>query len=219
MNVWKIFNKAMSDLGEFTVGTVGVAAGKAMRKTPKVIEGVAGGLDKTIKTVGKAAKGVKEGAIGKAAGTVTRSVLSDDSAYRRFGGKKWGIEATWKPLVVDGVGQVAREVGDSLAFAGNVLSKETIGNTHVPNPLKIFERSNDNLLGWKLNKRGKLIIGAGALIAGAPGAAKEYVNDRRGNGQSELRPIAPRTPAYADNGGATGDLVFALNNLRHGGMM
>lgn len=31
--------------------------------------------------------------------------------------------------------------------------------------------------------------------------------------------IAPTTPAYANNGGATGDLVFALNNLRHGGMM
>ena len=30
---------------------------------------------------------------------------------------------------------------------------------------------------------------------------------------------APSIPAYANNGGATGDLVFALNNLRHGGMM
>lgn len=30
---------------------------------------------------------------------------------------------------------------------------------------------------------------------------------------------APRIPAYAQNGGASGDLVFALNNLRNGGMM
>ena len=58
------------------------------------------------------------------------------------------------------------------------------------------------------------------MVAGVPAAGKQFVDNRRGtNHDQQITTVAPRVPAYAQNGGATGDLVFALNNLRHGGMM
>lgn len=65
-----------------------------------------------------------------------------------------------------------------------------------------------------------LVASAGAMIAGAPAAGRQYIDNRQGtNYDQQVTSVAPRVPAYAQNGGATGDLVFALNNLRHGGMM
>lgn len=65
-----------------------------------------------------------------------------------------------------------------------------------------------------------MVIGAGAVIAGTPAAAKSYAQNRQGqNYDNQAVTSAPRLPAYQQNAGATGDLVFALNNLRHGGMM
>ena len=56
--------------------------------------------------------------------------------------------------------------------------------------------------------------------AGTPEAVKSWNQNRQGTNY-DRQPVtsAPKVPAYAQNGGATGDLVFALNNLRHGGMM
>lgn len=235
MGVWKVLNKTLTGINELAVGTVGKGAGKilnkAVNKTPGAVEGVAGALDKGIKGIQKGVGAIRDGAIGKAAAKTTKTILTDSDSYKHIGGKRIGLEVSKKPLILDALSEKAKTIGDTAAVAFDTISRDTIGGSHhipeIPNPFKLLNKTSDNVLGWKANKRGIAIVGAGALIAGTPKAAKQYVDDRRGNGRSELMPIAPqvpsysdsRTPAYADNGGATGDLVFALNNLRHGGMM
>lgn len=223
MGAWKILNKTITGISDFAVGTVGVGAGKvinkAVNKAPGAIETTAGLVNKSIKGVQKTVGAVKNGAVGRAAKKVTKTVLTDPDSYKHIGGKRIGVEVSAKPLVLDAMAEKVKTIGDTAGAAFNMITKDTIGDSNIPNPFKLLNRTSDNILGWKANKRGVAIVGAAALIGGTPKAAKQYVDDRRGSGQSELTPIAPRTPAYADNGGATGDLVFALNNLRHGGMM
>ena len=80
----------------------------------------------------------------------------------------------------------------------------------------------DNLLPMGIKATGLGVVTAAAVqtAAGTPQAVQQWNRNRQGtNYDSQPVTSAPRTPAYANNGGATGDLVFALNNLRHGGMM
>lgn len=90
----------------------------------------------------------------------------------------------------------------------------------IPNPVKLLKKNDKSLLGVKATKRGALLAGGVMFAAGVPQAGKQYIENRQGtNMDSQPMTSAPRLPAYAQDGGATGDLVFALNNLRHGGMM
>lgn len=86
----------------------------------------------------------------------------------------------------------------------------------------LVKTGSDNFMPFGLKATGlgtTLAIGSAAL-SGGPEAIKTLNRNRQGtNFDSQPVSVAPQTPAYANNGGATGDLVFALNNLRHGGMM
>ena len=86
-----------------------------------------------------------------------------------------------------------------------------------------------SLIGWKATRKGKLALAAGALVLGAGTATKDYTESRVGRNDGQLyRPTPTMTSPYelanqmaysqggqsfANNAGATGDLVFALDNL------
>ncbi len=89
-----------------------------------------------------------------------------------------------------------------------------------------------SIIGKKFNKKG---LAAVALIAtGMEGTkdVKQYIDSRQGQNDGQLYRPTPQisTPyqlseqmaysshgrSFADNAGATGDLVFALNNMRNG---
>ena len=80
----------------------------------------------------------------------------------------------------------------------------------------MFEQSDKNLLGIKLNTKGKVVAGGMALMAGTKDATTKFNQNTMGRRDSQITPHAPSLPAYANNGGATGDLVFALNANRRG---
>ena len=85
---------------------------------------------------------------------------------------------------------------------------------------QLIRKDSDSLVGFKATKKGALLAGGIMMASGVPQAGEQFVRNRQGtNYDQHTVTSAPRTPAYANNGGATGDLVFALNNLRHGGMM
>ena len=89
-----------------------------------------------------------------------------------------------------------------------------------------------SMIGWKFTKRGKMAMTAGALLVGSVGATKDYTESRIGRNDGQLYKPTPTMSnpydlssqmahssigqSYANNAGATGDLVFALNNLRNG---
>ena len=89
-----------------------------------------------------------------------------------------------------------------------------------------------SILGRKFNKKGTALIMGGALAMSTGSEAKQYINARAGQNDGRLYGTTPTmsTPymlseqmaysqhgrSFADNAGATGDLVFALNNMRNG---
>lgn len=73
-----------------------------------------------------------------------------------------------------------------------------------------------NLLGKKLNAAGKGLVVGSALFAGAKEAFNDFNSNRMGQRDGMITRATPRTPSYANNAGATGDLVFAMNKNRRG---
>ena len=70
--------------------------------------------------------------------------------------------------------------------------------------------------GPKLTGLGKGIIGAGAAVQGVRGAYDALEQSRMGEMDPYVARATPRLPSYANNAGASGDLVFALNANRQG---
>ena len=236
MGLWKGVNKTMSTIHDVAVGTVGQGTGKVIakgvEKAPKAIDKGAGFLNKTIKWGVSATEKIKSGqvtdAITEGVGKVTRGVLTNEDTYTRVASKKFrnvGLDVSNRPLILDELNSRVKSVGDKGAAIFDAISKDTrkipfANGKEMPNWSQLIKRSDDSALGWRVNKRGMLVASAGAMVAGAPSAGKQFVDNRRGtNYDQQVTSVAPRVPAYAQNGGATGDLVFALNNLRHGGMM
>lgn len=83
----------------------------------------------------------------------------------------------------------------------------------------IKESKHNSLLGIRVNKVGIGLLGTGLVAAGAIGETKNYLTQTtRGQVDSSVTSFAPRLPSYSfgEQAGATGDLVFALNNNRRG---
>ena len=89
-----------------------------------------------------------------------------------------------------------------------------------------------SLIGRSFNKKGLALVAVGATAVQGGKATAQYVSDRQGQndgqiyrpttqmatpyGLSEQMAYSQHGRSFADNAGATGDLVFALNNMRHG---
>lgn len=218
----------INEAGLAAASVVGKVANKILSKSPGLIEKGAGAANKGIE-LGKAAVGkIRDGSLLKATtkgvGKVSRNVLSDDSSYKvlKIGNKETNIAFSKKPLFMDDLNRRGKQAVDNMAAIFDTISKDdvVVNGTKVRNPLQLIRKDENSLIGYKATKKGVLLAGTGAMIMGTPGAAKQFVEDRKGlNPDGQVTTSAPSVPAYAQNAGATGDLVFALNNLRHGGMM
>lgn len=118
----------------------------------------------------------------------------------------------------------ARAIGDpktpikaGMKFASGLIDYEP--GRQVWNATKgQLEKRMPNL---KLTGRGKLIVGGGALIASAIRGAGEEQQRRMGKVDTQTTTATPdyqprQYDTRLDNGGASGDLVFALWANRHG---
>ena len=229
MSFWGKLNKSIATIHDIAVNDIAPKIGKVINKTgkaaPKVIDKGAGIVNKTINGTKEVIGKVKNGDFAEAGEKIAKTILTDDDSYKglnKFGDK---IEFSKKPLILDELNSRAKDIGDKAASIFDFVTRDnfTVAGKEVfsnHNPFKLLKKSEKSLIGWRATGRGVAVAGGVALIAGTPGAAKQFVKSRQGT-NIDNQPVtpAPSIPAYANNGGATGDLVFALNNLRHGGMM
>lgn len=232
MSLWGKLNKALATMEDIAVNDIAPKVGKVIGKVgkigAKVIDEGAGGLNKTIikskEFVGKVKSGEVGEALSDAGSEISKAILSDNESYRRVKGTD-KVLFSKKPLILDELNSELKGLGDKAAGIFDYVTRDnfTIGGKEIfkeHNPFKLLKKDEGSLIGWRATKRGAALAIGGALVAGVPGATKEFIQSRQGT-NIDTQPVtpAPSIPAYANNGGATGDLVFALNNLRHGGMM
>lgn len=174
-------------------------------------KGVEAAVNKeTYKKIGKATE--------EAAGKVIKNVITDSATregtpYRQIG--KTHAVAANRSLFGD---EMHRRIQGGLDTVAHIAK----GDSWLTGKRALITTGGDNLLpmGIKATKLGVGLAATAQLMAGTPQAVNQWNRNRQGtNYDNQPVTSAPSTPAYANNGGATGDLVFALNNLRHGGMM
>lgn len=217
----KKINKAFKEVNSIISSA---ANSKAARGVSKVIgktvgtgvEGGAGILNKGLKAVGNAGPNAKKAIgkinkenIGKATNSVIGNVLSNDDSYKQLDKIS---QLTKRPTLVSNKFLAADAIGDRVRSTMDVV----VGAS------KPFVKQVDEggLFGLKATGLGIAAAGAVSAASGTPDAVRQWKQGRQGyNYDTQAQKVAPQIPAYSNNGGATGDLVFALNNLRHGGMM
>lgn len=229
MGLGRIAGRVTETLSDLTLGFFhsrpvkgavrGVAKGVA-----NSVEPIAGTAEKAWKagekTVRAATKKETYKKIGKAvedkAGKVVKNTLTDPDSYKQIGkipDLKINKNTVGAPILVSNKTLFADDMNRRIKTSLNTL-------TAISKPL--ITTGGDNLLPFGMKATGLGVAAAATFQVGAgtPEAVKSWNQNRQGTNY-DRQPVtsAPKVPAYAQNGGATGDLVFALNNLRHGGMM
>ena len=187
-----------------------------------VVKGAPKLYNKILKPIGKA--GFETTMKGTAAGLEATANTVDH--FRRNGDNYKRIGKRMLEFGEDTLTDAAREAGIWAQGMANLAGgMEKLG---------LVERAplTRSLIGWKMTGRGKLAFTAGAIAVGTVTGAKDHMESRIGTNDGQLYRPTPtmRNPydlssqmaysqggqSYANNAGATGDLVFALNNLRNG---
>ena len=202
--IYKFVRNSMDDIHDY-----------ATKMAPKA-------YNKVIKPVGKAAfdTTLKVGAntLEGTANTVDHFRRNKDT-YKRIG---------------KGMVEFGKDVATGTAREAGIWAQAGLNVLGGAKKLGLIEKTtlDKSMIGWRFTKRGKAAMTAGALLVGSAGATKDYTESRIGRNDGQLyRPTPTMSNAYdlssqmayssigqsyANNAGATGDLVFALNNLRNG---
>lgn len=229
MGLGKFFGKITETASDLTLGVLhsrpvqGILKG-TFKGISKSVDPAAGVAEKAWqageKVVGAATNKETYKRIGKAvesgAGKVVKNTLTDPDSYKQIGkipDIKINKGISGSPILVSNKTLFADDMNRRIKTSLNTL-------TAVSKPL--ITTGGDNLLPFGMKATGLGVAAAATFQVGAgtPEAVKSWNQNRQGTNY-DRQPVtsAPKVPAYAQNGGATGDLVFALNNLRHGGMM
>ncbi len=187
-----IYNKGVKPIGKALFDTTLKTGANTLEATANVVEGVRNNQD-TIKKIGKA---VWDGT------------------------KKAGAE----------LGYGAIHEGSSVLQAGATVLEWMADESHG---IMKAVGADKSLVGRLFTGKAKAAIFAAGIMGGSLKAGKDYLTEgRTGYNDGQLYRLTPTQTnpyqlsnqmassqmghSYADNGGATGDLVFALNNMRHG---
>ena len=132
------------------------------------------------------------------------------------------------------------EIADAAKKFGKAVGREGREWAHAGiNAADFFDRTflteaplSRSIFGKKFNKKGIALMAVGATAMQGGKDVKQYLDQRTGVNDGQLYRPTPMmsTPyqlseqmaysrhgqSFADNAGATGDLVFALNNMRNG---
>jgi hypothetical protein len=127
----------------------------------------------------------------------------------------------------------AKKIGKSALLEANEFAQAGAGALQKFSDVFLTDAPLDrSIFGKKFNKKGIALMAVGATAMQGGRDVKQYIEDRQGSNDGQIYSPTTRmsTPytlseqmaysqhgrSFADNAGATGDLVFALNNMRHG---
>lgn len=213
MEILKGLGKAGAGvLGGFGKATIGTANGLG-KATMSISREIGRGLSKDLTKT----------AIAVGTGAAVGGLLADADGNAPIGktaaiGAGVGALSTAIPGGATAVGLVGAG-GLALASSG-AEALGAIGNKMIKMPKGPL--TLDNLSDIKMTGLGKGLLGGAVLLGGVKDAYNYYEKSRMGVNDGMMRtatptvPVQKQQPSYNNNGGATGDLVFALNNLRNG---
>lgn len=206
-----------------TLGTVGFGLGMASTMFS----------ENTVNPLGAGAVGGAVGALGlpvagATAGLVGSGIIGGAKAMPSvMGGIGTGIIGA-SPYVAGTAAYGTAKIGSALWNVGSRMINWDV-DADAFNKVKFTGPISGARLGWQNNKGWRKVTGSlsGGLINGATilGGVSAVEGFREAYGKVEkakmgtnmgVQSLTPRVPAYADNAGATGDLVFALNANRKG---
>lgn len=161
--------------------------------------------------------------VSKASKGIGKIMSRPDSRQMKIARNAFGHKAAETVGHIAGTaGKVGGKVGKGAFTVATKGTADIVRQTPkiAVNALSPFVSKNKNsLLGYRLNPLG---LGAAAIISAGVGVGsgvKEYAKTgMTGQNDGQHTPFAPRLPSYSfgEQSGATGDLVFALNNKRRG---
>lgn len=168
--------------------------------------------------------------IGENVGKVVNNTITDENAYNIIKNRKGeplkikggNLLKSNRPETPIGVANkfligddIHRRIKTGLDSAAHIVSGDSMLTLKQP----LIKTGEDTLLPFGIKATGAGIAAASVVQfgLGVPNAGKQWTTNRMGTNQ-DSQPVtsAPITPAYAQNGGATGDLVFALRDLKGG---
>lgn len=208
----------LSGLGKAGVKTAKVA-GKVASGTADVAgKGIAGYGSRII---GNAMKSpLKTAAAIGAAGAAGYMIADADKNPNPGGVAKTAMLGTAAITAIPGAAAVGAGIGMGIVGGAASIGGLALGLGQASVKMPEEPLSFSNMSELKFTPLGKgLVLGAG-LYEGLGKAANKFVQGRMGTHDGMMRtatPVIPKNtnaPSYSNNGGATGDLVFAMYNNR-----
>ena len=209
---------------------------RLLRLGKNVLPGVEKVMDKGLKTLGRVGgNGLKRGAKGGLSffeKVSTKAVeMGEKGTVRKLAGnagKFTGYLASDVETTFRGVNNIAGILTNGYEAKGFNAARNKLFNTNKYTGRRIAQVLKDSdesiLFGKKATKFGtSIIVGAGAIV-GTKDAVQDRLRKQQGqytgtSGNAPVNTYAYQGASYADNAGATGDLVLSMHRQRHSGIL
>lgn len=174
----------------------------------KVATGAAKGGAKAVKAT---AKGISNNSKKIRTAFVDNVLVGGDYKEIAGGRFKWSNKGSIMDEAAFHVRGAQNAAIGAWEFATNGIGEKHYG--------QLLKRTDNSFIGYKATGLGKGLAFGAAVASGVPAAARTYNEERRGQyagvyQMGAIPGLVPQGHAYANNAGATGDLVLALNNNR-----
>ena len=209
---------------------------RLLRLGKNVLPGAEKIMDKGLKTLGRVGgNGLKRGAEGGLSffeKVSTKAVeMGEKGTVKKLAsnaGKFTGHLASDVETTFRGVNNIAGILTNGYEAKGFNAARNKLFNTNKYTGRRIAQILKDSdesiLFGKKATKFGtSIIVGAGAIV-GTKDAVQDRLRKQQGqytgtSGNAPVNTYAYQGASYADNAGATGDLVLSMHRQRHSGIL
>ena len=209
---------------------------RLLRLGKNVLPGAEKIMDKGLKTLGRVGgNGLKRGAesgLSFFEKVSTKAVeMGEKGTVKKLAnnaGKFTGHLASDVETTFRGVNNIAGILTNGYEAKGFNAARNKLFNTNKYTGRRIAQVLKDSdesiLFGKKATKFGtSIIVGAGAIV-GTKDAVQDRLRKQQGqytgtSGNAPVNTYAYQGASYADNAGATGDLVLSMHRQRHSGIL
>lgn len=209
---------------------------RLLRLGKNVLPGTGKVMDKGIKTLGRVggnglAYGAKGGMSFLSKVTTKAVEIGEKDTIKKVAsnaGKFSAHLANDVEMTIRGANNIAGVLTNGYEAKGFNAARNKILNTNKYTGRRIGQILKDSdesvLLGKKATKFGVGVIAAGGAVMSAKDAVVDKMHAQQGRvvgsvGNAPVNNYAYQGASYADNAGATGDLVLSMHRQRHSGIL